>query len=170
MSTRAERQLIKIDSMELPSMKSSFMDFASVKNVWDCRSKPVFGTGHSLTWSGIFPRVSSFIYAMKYVVVGYVFKRGLDTNMLPTIRIQGNTSSVPSSRRIHYLTAISILGVILLSIAVKIAFWNLSSTVSTISPLSSSILPGRHLSNALASIVISLTAGILSELETGNSW
>ena len=64
------------------------------------------------------------------------------------------------------LITISILGVLLLSIAVKIALCILFSTVSTILPISLSIFQLKHLSKCFTLTKFSLAGGLLSKLQT----
>ena len=68
------------------------------------------------------------------------------------------------------LTANSIVGVILLSITVKIAFWIFLSTGSTILFICLSILSSKHLSKVTTFTKISLVAKLLQELLTVRSW
>ena len=68
------------------------------------------------------------------------------------------------------LIAYSFLGATILSIAVKIAFCILSSTVSMIWLISLSILSLKHLSNVFTLTVLSLTAVLLLEALMVKSW
>ena len=68
------------------------------------------------------------------------------------------------------LLANSILGVKILSLVVKVAFWFLFTTVSTTLPISLPIFLLKHLSKVFTFTTFSLTAGPRSELPTVNSW
>ena len=68
------------------------------------------------------------------------------------------------------LIANAILGAITLSIGVKIAFWVLSSTVSTILPISLSIPSLKHLFKDFTFTAFSLVAKSQPRLPAVNSW
>ena len=115
--------------------------------VCGCRSKCVPGTDKSLTSSWILCRVSSFIFVTPNVLFSDAFSkealvpvRSLRSEFADTL-----VTSRPEDAFID-LIANSILGATMLSMAVKIAFCILSSTVSTILLISLSILSLKHLS------------------------
>ena len=67
------------------------------------------------------------------------------------------------------LIASSILGATMLSLAVKIAFWILSSTVSTLLLISMSIPSLKHLFKVFTFIIFSLIAELLLEVPSVKS-
>ena len=98
------------------------------------------------------------------------FQKGQWLLYVPMLWICGNTSSILSRRRIFDVTANSSLWVMIISIAVKLAFWILSSSVPTILPISLSNLSVKHFSNVWIFTVSSLVIGVLASLITVNSW
>ena len=134
----------------------------------DCQSKCAPGTNNSLTTSGILSRVSSFVInTCSVIFLSDTFSKGAVIPMCSPR--SGFVVTLVASRledAFIDLTANSILGVILLSIAVKIAFWILSSTVSTKLPVSLSIFSLKHPSKVLTYTKISLAAELLLELLT----
>ena len=134
-----------------------------VNSLWwvcGCGSKCVSLTDNSLTSSGILFRVSPFVFnACSVSFISDTFSKGAVMPMYSPCSELAMTlvASCPEDSFID-LIANSILGVIKLSIAVNIAFWFLSSTVSTILPISLSILSLKHLSKVFTFIRFSLTA------------
>ena len=129
---------------------------------WVCgfRSKSVPGTDNSLTSSGTLFRVSLFVLNTCSVLFlsDMFWKRAVIPMCYPRSKFTMTlVASRPEDAFID-LFANSILGEILLSIGVKIAFWILSSTVSTALPISLSILPIKHLSKVFTFTRFSLAA------------
>ena len=129
--------------------------------VW--RPKCVSGADNSLTLSRMLFRVSSFTFVARNAqLLPDAFSRGA---LIPTCSPRSElavtlVASRPEDAFID-LIANSILGVTMLSIAVKVALLILSSTVSTILFISLSILSLKHLSKVFTFAVFSLTAELL---------
>ena len=137
-----------------------------------CRWKCVSGIDNSLTSSRIWFRVSSFTFN-SWIVLFFPDKFS-GVSVIPMCFPRSELAITLVASRPHDaffdLIANSTLGWIILFIAVKIAFWNLSSTVATILPFSVSILSLKHLSKVFKFTTFSLTAWPPSELPTVNSW
>ena len=145
------------------------------KKMWwvcGCRSKCISETNNSLTSSGTLFRVSSFI--LNTCRVWFLSDTFSEEAVIPNCSLCSELAItlVASRPENAFIDPIAdwILGLILLSIAVKIAFWILSSTMSTILNISLSNLSMKHLSKVFAFTTSSLTAGLLSQLPTANSW
>ena len=110
-----------------------------------------------------------FRYNLSIVVSRCVFKRGIDPCVFPTFRVYRHTSHISSRRCTYDLIANSILGATILSIAVRIAFCILSSTVSTILFISLSILSLKHLSRVFTFIAFQLSTELSLKVPTVKS-
>ena len=140
--------------------------------VCGCRSKCVIGADNSLASSGMLCRVSSFTFDMSSVSLFLdAFSREALTPTRPLRSEFADTlvASRPEDAFID-LIASSILGATTFSIAVKIEFCILSSTVSTILLISLSILSLKHLSKVFTVIALPLTTESLLEVPTVKSW
>ena len=127
--------------------------------VWGCQSKCVLGTDNSLTLSGMFPRFSPFAFiSWNVLFLSDTFSKGtVISARSPCSEIAVKlVASRPEDAFID-LTANLILGVTILTLVVKIAFWILSSTMSTMLLISLSILSFKHLSNVRTFTVLPLT-------------
>ena len=160
----------------LPKMLSDKRSFQSVRWwkiqigqskrlrwVCSCRSKWVPGTDISLTSSGIFFRVSSFVFNLFSVLFRsdtFAKKEFTPTRYPRSEFALTLIASRPEDAFID-LTANSTLGLKILSIAVKIAFWILSSTVSAMFPISLSTLSKKNLSNVCTLSKFSLVVNLL---------
>ena len=138
-------------------------------NMWwvcVCRSKYVPGIDNSLTSSGMLCRVSSFTFDVcRLLLFPDGFSKGA---LIPPCSPRSEfavtlVTSRPEDAFIDPI-AISIFGATMLSIAVKIAFCILFSTVSIILLMSLSIRSLKHLSKVFTLTVISLTAILLLEI------
>ena len=122
-----------------------------------CRSKCVSGSDNSLTSSGMLCRVSSYLLDTCSILL---FRDAFSKEVLiltcsPRSEfVVTLVTSRPEDAFIH-LIANSILGVTMLSKAVKIAFCILFSTVSTKLLISLSIFSLKHLSKGFTFIVLS---------------
>ena len=106
---------------------------------------------------------------MKSVVsFGYVFEKGSKPYTFSTFQICQDTGSISFRDGFTDLTANSILGVRIISIAIKIAFWILSSTVSTMLPFSLSILSLKHIPKVWTFTTFFLAVKLLPLLSTVN--
>ena len=118
--------------------------------------------------------IIDLIYVMKCVfLITYLFKNSVIPICTPSFEFAATLVASRLEDAFVDLTANSILGVIVLSITVKIAFWIHSSTVSTILIISLSILSVRHFSNEWTFTVLSvlsLVIGLLISLFTVNLW
>ena len=124
------------------------------------------------TSSGILFRISSFAFNTCNVL--FLSDTSSKEAVFP-MRSPRSESSVPlvASRpedSFIHPTDNSILGVVKLSIAVKIPFWILSSTVSTMLPVSLSILSLKQLSEVFTFTKLSLAVKLLPVPLTVNSW
>ena len=140
--------------------------------VCDCQPKCVPGTDFLLTLSGMLLRVSSFAFNTSSVL--FLSDEFLQEAVIPTRSPRSElavtlAASRPEDAFID-LTANSILGVIILSIAVKLAFRILSSTVSTMLPISLSILSLKNLSQVWTFTAFSLAVKLLPLWLTVNFW
>ena len=136
-----------------------------------CRSKRVSGTDNSPTSSGMLFRVSSFTFdtCSTLLFPDAFSKESLIPACYPRSEFAVTmVASRPEDAFID-LTANSILGATMLSIAVKIAFWILSSTVSTKLLISLSILSLKHLSKVFTFTVFSLVTKLSLEVPTVKS-
>ena len=139
--------------------------------VCGCRSKRVSGTDNPLTSSGLFCRVSSFIFDTRSIsLFSDAFSKEA---LIPTRSPRSEFAVTPVISRPEDafidLIANSILVATMLSKAVKNAFCILSSTVSTMLLISLSILSLKRLSKVFTLTVLSLTAVLLLELLTVKS-
>ena len=146
-----------------------------VRVVWwvcGCRSKCESGSDNSLTSSGFMFRVSSFAFNTWTVLFlsDKFSKRALIPMCSPHSELATTLVASHPEDAFFDLMANSILGVIIVYIAVKIAFWILSFTVSTIVPISPSIFSLKHFSKVFAFTTFSITAGPPSDLPRVNSW
>ena len=136
-----------------------------------CRSKCVSGTDNSLTSSGMLFRVSSFTFhTCSILLIPDVFSKAA---LIPTYSPRPESAltlveSRPEDAFI-YLIANSFLGATMISTAVKIEFWILSFTVSTILLISLSILSLKHLSKVFTFTVFSLVTKLSLEVPTVKS-
>ena len=142
-----------------------------VVTVWwvcGCRSRCVAGTKNPLTSCGMLFRVSSIVINTCIVLfLSDTFSEGPQIPMYSpssdfTMRL---VASCPVDGFID-LTANTILGGIILSFAVRIGFWILSLTVSTILPISLSIFSIKFFSEVFTFTKFSLGAGRPPELPT----
>ena len=150
---------------------SLFIIFPVVWWVCDCRSKRVSGTDNSPTLSGKFFRVSSFTFNLCNTKLT---SDGFSKGAVICIRYPRSefalTLVASFSRNAFFdLIANSILRATILSRAVKIAFWILLSTVSTMLLSSLSFFALKHLSKAFTSTVFSLFVKLLPEVPTVKS-
>ena len=136
--------------------------------VCGCRSKWVSGTDNSLTSSVRLCRVSSFTFDITWVSL---FPDAFSKEaLIPACSLRSEfTDTLVTSRpedALIDLIANSILGATILSIAVRIAFCILSSTVSTILFISLSILSLKHLSRVFTFIAFQLSTELLLKVPT----
>ena len=134
---------------------------------WVCvfRSKRVTEIDNSLSSSGTLCRVSSFTFDTCSILLfpDAFSKEALIPTCSPRSAFAVTlVASRPEDAFID-LIADSIFGATMLTIAVKIAFCILSSTVSTILLISLSILSLKHLSKVLTFTVLSIIAILLLE-------
>ena len=117
-------------------------------------------------------RVSSIVLnACKISFLWDTFSKGTVIPMCsPRFEIAMTLVASSPENAFFDLIASSILGVIALSIAVTIAFWLLSLTVSTNLPISLSIFSLKHLSEVFTVTIFSLAPKLLPVLLTVNSW
>ena len=151
-------------SLEVRRARDQFLG-----NLWwvcDCLSKCVIGTDNSFTSPGMFPRVSSFAFNSWNVL--FLSDRFWKQAVIPTRSPRSEFAVTMAASRLEDafidLTANSIPGVIIISIAVKNAFWSLPSTVSTTWLISQPILLLKKLSNIWIFAVISMFVEILPPL------
>ena len=139
----------------------------SVMSVW-----LLVGTDESHTSSGMIFWVSSFVWnTCNVLFLPDTFSNGAEIPMCsPRSDFAMTLVTSHPEDAFFELCAHSILVVIILSIAVKFAFWILSPTVSAILPISLSIFSLKHLSKVFTFNKFSLAAGLLSELLTVISW
>ena len=133
----------------------------------DCQSKRVSGTNNSRTSSEVLFRVSSFLFDIcNTLFFSEAFlKRAVITICSP--RSETAVSVVASRQEDEFIDLIanSILGVTILSMAVKNVSWFLFSTVSTILLISLSILSLNYISKAFTFSGFSLVTKILLLLQ-----
>ena len=137
-----------------------------------CRSKRVSGTKNSLSSSEMLCRVSSYTFhTCSILSFPDAFSKG-PLNTTCSTRSEFAVTLVAFRREDAFIDLIanSILGATMLSIAVKIAFWILSSTASTILHISLSILSLKHLSKVSTFTAFSLVLKLLPEVPTVKSW
>ena len=133
----------------------------------DCRSNCVPGTDNSLTPSWELRRASSFILVTPIVLL---FSDAFSKEaLIPACSLHSEFADTLVTSRpedaFNDLIAYSIFAATMLSMAAKIAFCILSSTVSTILFISLSILSLKHLSKVFTFIAFLLITGLTLEVQ-----
>ena len=164
---------LKLTARQFHVLKTYSLDEEKLLLWWvcGCRSKCASGTDNSLTSSGMLCRISSFTFATPNVLLfSDAFSKWA---LIPPCSLRSEFADTLATSRPEDafidLIANSIFGATMLSMAVKIAFCILSSTVSTILLISLSILSLKHLSKVFTFIAFQLSTELLLKVPTVKS-